>query len=426
MRNLYNLLFYIALPFLLCRLLWKSRHQPAYRQRLYERLGFFTPPNGAEKIWIHAVSVGEVVTTVPLVKRLRQEYPDIHIIMTTMTPTGAERAKELFDNDITHLYVPYDIPFVIKRFLDHITPKAVIIMETEIWPNMLQICKQRHIPVLLANGRLSAKSAASYGRFANFFRQVIQDFALIAAQNQADAERFIALGADPKKVVVTGSIKFDQNIPASSHEKAALFKSLWGQNRCIWVAASTHEGEEEIILNNFKSIKQAVPNLLLILTPRHPERFTKVTQLANKMGYQTILRSQNQPATPQTDIVIGDSMGELCAYYAAGDIAFVGGSLVPIGGHNLLEPAALGIATITGPYDFNFSQITTMLLEAGAISQIKNGEELAQTLISWMGDNEKRLHAGEQGKQVVEKNRGAVDSHMKILGNLLNQQGQEA
>lgn len=419
LKYIYNVLSYLAIPFILLRLLWKSRRQKAYLQRIPERFGFFITPNASEKIWIHAVSVGEVIATAPLIKQIRQQYPDLLIIMTTMTPTGAERANALFDKDITHLYVPYDIPFVMDRFLKKIAPKAAIIMETEIWPNLLYSCHKKQLPVLLANARLSAKSALGYSKFARFTKEVLQYFSVIAAQNKADAERFISLGADPNKVQVTGSIKFDQKIPASTFEKAALFKSLWCQGHSTWIAASTHEGEEEAVLESFKKAKQDIPNLLLILVPRHPERFPKVAQLAKKLGFNTLLRSENLAATAETDVIIGDSMGELSAYYAAGDVAFVGGSLVPVGGHNLLEPAALGIAAITGPHVFNFSQITEMLHQAQAIKIINDGDELATVVVDFLKHNEKRRQAGEKGKDVVEQNRGAVETHLKIFNSLL-------
>ncbi len=420
LKIIYTVLSYLAVPVLLIRLIWKSRRQKGYLQRMNERFGFFTPPNASKTLWIHAVSVGEVIATAPLIKQIREQYPDLWIVMTTMTLTGAQQAKTLFDKDITHLYAPYDIPFVMARFLKKINPLATIIMETEIWPHLLDACHKRQIPVFLANARLSAKSAAGYKKFAHFARAVLQQFTLIAAQTQADAQRFIALGVAPDKIHITGSIKFDQNVPASTVEKAALFKSLWCQNHSTWIAASTHEGEEKMILESFQQAKQIIPNLLLILVPRHPERFPKIIQLTQKFGFNTLLRSTNKKATLDTDVVIGDSMGELLAYYAAADVAFVGGSLIPVGGHNLLEPAAVGVAAITGPHLFNFKQIANMLHEAQALEIINNSHELTTIVVDFLQDNNKRYLAGERGRAVVEQNRGAVQTHLQILDSLLN------
>lgn len=407
------------MPLVLIRLFWKNRRNPPSMQHIGERFGYFTPPSHPTRIWIHAVSVGEVIAATPLIRRLQKAYPDKGFVVTTMTATGRERAKALLGDSVFHTYIPYDLPGAVTRFLTRLNPQLCIIMETEIWPNLLQGCQDRNIPVLLANARLSAKSAAGYGRFKAFARQTFQKISFVAAQSQADAARFIALGAQPAQVITTGNIKFDQEIPASIHEKAANFKSLLGTDRPIWVAASTHEGEEEQVLAAFTAIKAALPDALLVLVPRHPERFSKVAALCQQKGYEVVLRSQNQPCPANVSVYIGDSMGELPAFYAACDVAFVGGSLVPVGGHNLLEPAALGIPGITGSYIHNFMEITALLEQAQAIKKVANEAELATAVIAWLTNPVLKTKAGEAGYNVVVKNRGAVEKHLQILKTLL-------
>lgn len=417
LRYCYTFLFYLIMPLIFIRLFWKNRHNPPSFRQIKERLGIFKKPQKPTALWVHAVSVGEMIAAVPLIQRLQKAYPEKGMVVTTMTITGYERAKALFGDSVFLIYVPYDIPFAVNSFLNRIEPQIGIIMETEIWPNLFYGCHQKQIPLLLANARLSAKSAKGYMRFRGFIGENIRYISIIAAQGQADADRFIALGANPEQVILTGNVKFDQKIPASAYEKAAVFKSLWGQ-RPVWVAASTHEGEEEFVLEAFERIRTVFPTTLLVLVPRHPERFTKVAALCEQKGYDVVLRSQNQPCPSSVCIFIGDSMGELPAFYAACDIAFVGGSLVPVGGHNLLEPAALCIAAITGPHVFNFTEITALLENAGAIKTIASASELAEGVIHWLSHPDLRTKAGEAGANVVVKNRGSVDKHLALLETL--------
>lgn len=419
LRYLYNVLFYLSIPLILMRLLWKSRNHLHYCRRIRERFGF-VPPAQKNTIWVHAVSVGETIAAKALIKQIQATYPDYLIILTTMTTTAAAQVDSLFGGTVQHYFVPYDLPDAVNRFLDRIKPKIAVIMETELWPNFIYGCDKRHIPMLIANARLSAKSAAGYHRFKRFIADVLSKISIIAVQTVVEAERFEWLGAKPSSLIVTGSIKFDQEVPASIDEKAAVFKSMWGQNRLVWVAASTHEGEEEYVLKAHKEILKQIPNALLVLVPRHPERFSRVAALAKKLDFNTILRSSNKQCDETVQVVIGDSMGEMLSYYAASDMAFVGGSLVQVGGHNLLEPAALGIATIVGPHVFNFMEIASMLIESGAVTKINNEDELAKKVIDWLRDSDARSKAGESGRKVVERNRGSLKKHLQIFTRLLD------
>lgn len=414
LRYIYSFLFYLATPLLLVRVAYKTHKSHNYYKRWRERFGIFKAPKQKGAIWIHAVSVGETMAAVPLIKRLQEQYAK-PIYITTMTPTGSERVKAIFESSVYHTYIPYDLPFSVKRFLNKVQPCALIIMETELWPNYLHHCKKRNIPILVANARLSEKSKKGYKKLSYLTKSMLNQINIIAAQNQSDADRFIELGALKNKVKVTGSMKFDINIAASVHEKASVFRDLWGAERLVWVAASTHEGEEDIILQAYKQVKSRLSNVLLALIPRHPERFDKVAQLYKKQGFSVVKRSTGKSCSAETDVFIGDSMGELLAQFAACDVAFVGGSLMPIGGHNLLEPAALGKAAITGPYVFNFHEITKMLIDAGAVSKVNNADELARDVIDLLTHHDKRVQAGQHGFKVVEQNKGAVEAHLELF-----------
>ena len=419
MRYLYNILFYLAIPFILLRLGLRSRKAKAYGKRWRERFAYIDVPAESQGgLWVHAVSVGEVLAAVPLVKAIRQHYPDLPIVMTTMTPTGSARVKANFADNIFHAYVPYDLPPVIKRFLNKLKPRAVMILETELWPNILHQCQQRHIPVMMANARLSEKSFTGYVKFPKLTQAMLHAITILAVHAQADADRFIKLGIEPNKVSVTGSIKFEIKVPASILEQAQVLRNSLGQNRPIWIAASTHQGEDEQILAAHKRVLQTLPDVLLILVPRHPERFTSICQLAIKEGFNTIRRSTSNVCTKDVQVFVGDTMGELMLFFAASDLAFVGGSLVDTGGHNLLEPASLGLASITGPSYFNFLDVTKMLLKSKAVLQINDVSELAQQVLRLLQDSSVRTEMGERGRQVIEQNRGALAAHLSLLEQL--------
>ena len=404
----YTLLLRLLLPLAVLRLYWRSLRSPRYRQRIAERLARDAPPPAPAAVWVHAVSVGEVQAAQPLIRHLLTRTPPLSVLVTTTTPTGAARLRSLCGDTVTHRYTPYDLPEVIGRFLERTQPRLVIIMETEIWPNTLAQCAARAIPVVLANARLSARSAKGYARLVRLTRETLGRFDLIAAQTPADAARFIALGAHPQGVQVTGSIKFDQRPPASLQDRAEVLRRTWGGDRPTWVAASTHEGEDEVVLDAHRRLRKRVPRALLVLVPRHPERFERVAALIARAGFHLVRRSDKAHCTEETGVFLGDSMGELPVFLAAADAAFIGGSLVPTGGHNPLEAAAVGVPVVTGPHVFNFAAITAMLVEAGAAVQVADAARLADLLAEWLGNAALRAQIGEQGRRVVEENRGAL------------------
>ena len=373
-----------------------------------------------DTLWIHAVSVGETQAALPLIKALQQRYPQMTLVVTTTTPTGSARVRAALGDTVFHVYAPYDLPGAVRRFLQRTRPRVAIIMETELWPNLIHGCQKHGIPVIVANARLSARSAAGYQRVAGLTREALQNITVIAAQAQADAQRFIALGADPARVRITGNIKFDITLAADLQQRAAALRHTWGAQRPVWIAASTHanstSSEDEQVLTAFAAVRLVLPDALLILVPRHPERFAKVTALCRKSGYNVWLRSEQKPYDASPDIFIGDSMGELMLFYAASDVAFVGGSLVAHGGHNLLEPAALGIPVITGPHTFNFADISRMLLQADAARQANNAAELAAVVITFLQNDALRHTTGEKGRRLIEQNRGALEKLMTVIG----------
>ena len=427
-RLLYTLVYTLLLPAILLRLLWRSRLVPAYRQRWLERFGVFSAPqfdNSKPIIWLHAVSVGETLAAVPLIKQLQFEHPDWQWMITTTTPTGSEQVRTIFgdailQNTFAHVYAPYDLPIFLSSFIKRIKPTLAIVMETELWPNMLHSCRTHNIPVIVANARLSEKSARGYKKLASLTRNMLLDVNIIAAQQQTDGERFINLGLAYEKLVVTGSIKFDLDIDDAIRNEAAALRLQWSCNetRKVWLAASTHPGEDNIILRAFSELKKQFTDLLLILVPRHPERFNVVAAQCEQAGWNIIKRSQNISVTAETDIVIGDTMGELLMFYGTADIALVGGSLVPVGGHNLIEPAAWACPIISGPYLFNFSEVKRLLEENDALAIAKNSEEIVITIKNWLKNEALRKHTGERAKQVADNNRGALKKLCTLISEI--------
>ncbi|WP_462321757.1 lipid IV(A) 3-deoxy-D-manno-octulosonic acid transferase [Halochromatium sp.] len=415
MRHLYSLLLSLLLPLVLLRLLWRGYRNPAYLARWTERLGLWRRPLQPVDLWIHAVSVGEVQAMQPLMRELLTREPALTLLVTTTTPTGARRLHALFAERVRHLFTPYDLPWIMRRFLSGIQPRLVLVVETEIWPNMLAACAERKIPVILANARMSPRSARGYARVGNFTAPTLRRFGWIAAQSEADAERFIQLGAVPGRVVVTGSIKFDVRLPASLRDRAEVLRRGWGVNRPVWVAASTHEGEEELLLSVQRRLRERFVDVLLVLVPRHPERFDRVAALVHRAGLAMLRRSDGHACDADCSVYLVDSMGELPLFLAAADAAFIGGSLVPVGGHNLLEAAALAIPVAIGPHSFNFDEITRRLVaEEGAV-QVKDAEALARLLEAWLGDAAERTRIGEQAFAFVERNRGALQRLLVLL-----------
>ncbi len=423
LRTLYSALLYVLAPLVLLRLLWRSRRNPGYLERISERFGFAPPLGGDRVIWVHAVSVGEVRACAPLVHALRNGYPEYRIVVTTMTPTGYDQVRQLFDPEIEHRYVPYDLPSAVHRFLDRSRPALALIMETELWPNIFHQCHERDIPIVLTNVRMSEASMRRYLKVKALIRSTLRQVTAIAAQSQADAERMKALGADPSSTTVTGSIKFEINLPASLTEAAEVLRLQWGADRPTWLAASTHEGEDELILAAHAALRHQprFTRALLVLVPRHPERFAPVARLARKHGFPTAIRSETRDAvlSPDTEVLVGDTMGELQLFYAAVDAAFVGGSLVPTGGHNLLEAAAAGKPAVFGPYMFNFNEIAQMALERGAGVQVRDTETLVTAIADFLGNANRRFAAGEAGRRLVEENRGALERNMRLLEGII-------
>lgn len=421
MQIIYTLLLYLIQPFVWLKLLWRSRKAPAYRQRWLERYGFCknkVKPNG---ILVHAVSVGETIAAIPLIKALQQKYPQLPITVTTMTPTGSERVKTLLKDSVSHVYLPYDLPGAIKRFLKTTKPKIVIIMETELWPNLISQCYKQKIPLIIANARLSERSAARYGKLGKAVKQLFSKISMVAAQNQHDGERFVSLGLPTDHLAITGSIKFDINLSNEQRQKINQLKQQWQLNRPVLIAASTHNGEDEIILTAFKKLLLKHTNLLLILVPRHPERFKTVEKLISDSGFNYLKRSANQIPTEQTQIVLGDTMGELLELYAMADIAFVGGSLVKQGGHNPLEPALHHIAIITGEYFFNFQVICEQLIEAqGMIVCTNSADDLYSSIDCLLNDNSRRVQLGENAYLVLKQNQGALSRLLAVINHYLD------
>lgn len=405
-RFLYSLLLYLLLPLILLRLAYRSWRAPDYRRRVAERFGFFAPPAQTGGLWVHAVSVGESIAAAPLIERFLNQYPQLPVVVTTMTPTGSERVRAMFGDRVFHVYAPYDLPGAVARFLKRIRPCALVIMETEIWPNMVCQTRGRGVPVVLANARLSARSARGYGRVSALTGAVFSKLSMVAAQSRDDAERFAALGVAPDALDVTGSIKFDISLSETQRQQATLWRRDLGE-RPIWIAASTHEGEDDILLSAHTALRKQQPEALLILVPRHPERFDSVAALVRQHELSLARRSRDESAA-EAAVLLGDTMGELVTLFGCADLAFIGGSLVERGGHNSLEAAAWGLPIITGPSDFNFAEISRQLQEAGGLRQC-SPSALTTELVALMGDDGRRAEMGRVASQVVESNRGALE-----------------
>lgn len=423
-RVLYSLVFYILMPFVLLRLLWRARLAPAYRHRWTERFGFVerrAPAAGpatttAPAIWLHAVSVGETLAALPLMRELLQRYPKHQLIVTTTTPTGSERvrvalADELSRGRVLHCYAPYDLPCAVAPFLKRMAPQLAIIMETELWPNTIAACHKRGIPVLLANARLSARSARGYQRFSSLAEPMLQQLSLVAAQHKDDAERFRALGVKSEQLQVTGNIKFDLNLDQSVKDKAKAIQQRWqaAGERMVWLAASTHQGEDEQLLEAYKQAQLQQANLLLVLVPRHPERFDSVARLVQNQGYRVQRHSAGGNLAADTQVLVADTMGELMALLGASDLCFMGGTLVENGGHNFIEPAAWALPQLSGPSLFNFSEVSRLLLDANALLVANNTDDLSQQLIALCADEQRREVMGQAGLSVAMENRGALE-----------------
>lgn len=419
-RHLYTLLLHLALPLIALRLALRARKAPAYARRIKERFSFALPPLKPGGIWVHAVSVGESIAAAPMIRALQARYPELPITVTCMTPTGSERIQALFGDSVQHCYLPYDLPWAAARFLDRARPRLAVVMETELWPNHIHQCARRGIPVALANARLSERSARGYARFGKLTAPMLAELSLIAVQTQAEAQRFLDLGARPDCVEVTGSIKFDLKIDAELLQRAAELRRQWqAEQRPVWIAASTHAGEDEIVLAAHRQLLETRPNALLILVPRHPERFNSVHELCLSDGLTTRRRSSGEVLQAGDQVLLGDTMGELLFLYALADIAFVGGSLVANGGHNLLEPAALGKPVLSGPHLFNFLEIAAQLRAAGALSEVADAAQLAERTATLLDTPAEAQRMSAAGLAVLKANQGALERLLDGLRRLL-------
>lgn len=419
MRLVYTALLTLLTPLIVLRLWLKGRGLPAYRQRIGERFGAVPPAPDAIAVWVHAVSVGESLAALPLIEALIAKHGEGRVWVTTTTPTGSERVTAALGARVRHSYAPYDLPWVVARFLACVRPQRVVVMETELWPNLFRACAARGIPLLIANARLSPRSFAGYGRVAGFARATLADTAHIAAQSPLDAERFTALGAP--RVSVVGNLKFDLAIPEAQLARGQRMRAALAAGRPVWVAASTHEGEEEIALAAHRQLLPSLPDALLILIPRHPQRFDAVAKQVERNGLSLLRRSAldfpetgDAPMTPP-QVLLGDSMGEMLAYLEAGDLAFVGGSFVPVGGHNVLEPAALGRPVLFGPHMHNFLPARELLLGVGAAQELSDPSALADAVRTLLRDAAQRRSMGEAGRAAVTANRGSLQRLLALL-----------
>ena len=422
-RFIYTLTLYLLTPFVVYRLAARGIKYHGYFARWRERFGFFPDPGISDSIWIHAVSLGEVNAALPLIEALMRRYRDSRFVITTVTPTGSDRVLQLFGERVFHVYLPYDLTTAVRRFLDRVRPRLAVIMETEIWPNLFMNCAERGIAIVVANARLSEKSLRGYWPIQPLARRAIRCASFVAAQSASDYERLRLLGAAEPRLAIVGNLKFDMSVPDGVCERGLAFRATAGSGRPVWIAASTHEGEELIVLKAHAAVLRRFPDALLLVAPRHPERFKPIAAACRAYGFRTSTRSEEGGADPACQCFVIDSMGELIDFYAAADVAFVGGSLVPVGGHNLLEPAALAKPAIVGPQTFNFAEVTEDLIAAGAVWRIDDGEELGPSVVRLFSREVERRSMGRAAHAVIERERGAVERTMAVVEQVLLEGG---
>lgn len=418
MRLLYTILFWLALPIILLRTLWRAKFSRTYSYQFAERFGFCSQRLN-NCIWVHAVSLGETIAAIPLIQALKKTYPNDTILITNTTATGKARTLAVFGDSVQQTYFPYDLPSIMKRFLNRINPRVLIVMETELWPNLFAECRRRKIPIVVANARLSEKSAKGYQKVASLTAEMLQAVSALAVQAEPDGKRFLQLGLPPERMQITGSLKFDLNLPDNLIERGAELRQTLSTSRPIWIAASTHPGEDEIILAAHRLLQKQFPTALLILVPRHPERFDSVANLIRQQNFTLMRRSEKKPCSPETAVYLGDSMGEMMLLFAVCDVAFVAGSFVQVGGHNTIEPAALKKPVITGPIIFNFAEIGAAMIAAKGMYQVKTADELATLLSRFLQDSEFCRLTGENAFSVVLKNRGALQKQLAVIDRVI-------
>lgn len=424
-RSVYTFLLYLLLPFTTLKLLWRGRKQPEYLQHWRERYGFYTLSANKAIIWLHCVSVGETRAAVPLVKALLEQYPNHQILLTHTTPTGRAASEQLFaspqfENRVQRVYLPYDVPFAVKRFLKHFTPVIGVLMETELWFNLIANCKEQHIPLLLVNARLSEKSARGYVKLGNLVREGLQSLSAIAAQTTQDAERLQQLGA--KQADVVGNLKFDVMPPDNALEQGQYLRGLLGEQHQVFLAASTREGEEAIVLDAV--IAAQIPDLLTVIVPRHPQRFDEIEALLQQRGLSYQKRSMlnlkpDQSVEPDTKFILGDSMGELFTYYASANICLVGGSLLPYGGQNLIEAMRMGKPVLIGEHTFNFKEVSELAVAKCAAWRVKDAEEIKLAIQNLVKNPSIQAEMGAVGLAICVASQGATQKTLDIIKEVL-------
>ncbi|MFT5140742.1 MAG: 3-deoxy-D-manno-octulosonic-acid transferase [Lysobacterales bacterium] len=420
MRFLYSIAFYLSIPFILLHFALRGLKDKAYLGRWKERFAYYDQPSREGGIVIHAASVGELNAAESLIRSLAESLQPSSLTITTFTPTGSARAQSLLNADMVHFYAPLDLPGAIKRFFEYTKPRLLIIMETEIWPNLLHEANSRNIPVLMANARMSGKSFISYRRFSSLTEGALSKVNYVAAQSNKDLNRLVACGVNPDRIQVVGNMKFDLRIPPGLKEKAVTLRQHWNKERPVIIAGSTHAEDDIAVLTAFGSVLKAYPDTLLILVPRHPERFIEAADLSAQMGYKTELFSNGEACSPNAQCFVIDAMGVLQQYYACSDIAIIGGSFGPVGGHNPLEAAAVGVPIIVGPHTDNIAEVTDALVKAGAAIQVDDFETLASELCALIGQKDRRQSMGKAGKQMVLQGQGALQEVLKAVNNLVD------
>jgi 3-deoxy-D-manno-octulosonic-acid transferase len=403
-RRIYTFFLWSLLPYIFFHLVWRARKQPEYLEHIAERFGFYKIRNDKPLIWLHTVSVGETRAAVSLIKSLQINYPGHQLLLTHTTPTGREAGEQLYGNDVLRVYLPYDYPFAVQRFLLHFRPQVGVLLETEIWFNLIHACQRNLTPLILLNARLSEKSFARYAKFQGLVKSGLSELSCIAAQTSADAHRLSNLGGN--NVYVMGNLKYDIEPPADLLKWGVTLRTLLGTHRKIFLAASTREGEENLLLDALNNIQ--VEGLLVVIVPRHPQRFNEVREMLAKHHLRYQCRSENKPIAADTQIVLGDSMGEMFAYYAACDMAFIGGSLLPFGGQNLIEACAVGKPVLIGLHTYNFKQASELAVAGRAAVRVQNAADLVETVKSLFAEPDKMLEMGHAGLSFVKSNQGAT------------------
>lgn len=421
MRLFYNILVIVGLPFVALYWLLRAVSDLNYRAHWSQRFGFGYPPTreSGRQVWVHAVSVGEVQASAPLVLAILERLPGAQVLITTVTPTGGDRVRLLYGDKVQHAYAPYDLGPSVSRFYSHVKPDLAVIIETELWPNLFHEAGTRGVPLVLASARISPRSMPRYQRLVGLFRNALSNGIIIAAQSEVDRKRFVELGALEERTFVSGNIKFDSEFDAALPSRGQALREAHFPGRPVWVAGSTHEGEEAIILEAHRKILETIPDALLILVPRHPGRFDDVAELVERSGLDYQRRTDVATGADHVKVLLGDTMGELNLFYAAADIAFVAGSLVPIGGHNLMEPAQLKRPILTGPHLFNAQDIATMFIDSGAARVVKDSAELAKAVVELLSEPEACARMAAHASELMASNRGAVQRLLDRLEPLL-------